>query len=437
MQVLFWGVEYLASFIECLMCCYFCNTFLAKEEEEDLRLRFVFSSFVAAVIVFCLNRVELFSMVTSMVSIVLLIITQCITYKKRYMLLIGLVGVYVVLMSAIDAIVLFLYGLLSGREIAFLMEDYSSARVMCILLSKSILAIVVISMNKIHADKRIVPLKYLLLVSFCSVCLLISNLILTQFGADKERDELNYGVILFFVASMSIEMIVFWLVLRIAEVYELKKNNMFIEMNNRMLQKELDERENAFSLWRESIHDYHNNIIALSLFAETGDLEKIKEFLKVEKESLSQQLFYIKTGNELVDRIINMKQKQAERQNISFVVDAHVPEKLTIDDMDMASVLGNLLDNAIEAEQKEENPYIEVVMKQEKEVFNINIRNKCTANVSAEHLKTSKKDAQFHGIGLSSVRRTVKKYRGEMHVEILEGEFIANLVIPNTVTTTK
>ena len=95
----------------------------------------------------------------------------------------------------------------------------------------------------------------------------------------------------------------------------------------------------------------------------------------------------------------------------------------------MANILGNLIDNAIEAEQKEEEPYIEISIKQEKVFLIISIRNKCTKMEKLDISKTSKRDSQFHGIGLKSVKKLVKKYDGEISLDLKNQEFVVNILI--------
>ena len=98
--------------------------------------------------------------------------------------------------------------------------------------------------------------------------------------------------------------------------------------------------------------------------------------------------------------------------------------------MDLANILGNLIDNAIEAEQKEENPYIELNLKQEKNFLNINIKNKCT-NLVSINTKTNKNNSEFHGIGLKSVNRIVRKYDGEILIKLTNQEYVVNVFIQN------
>lgn len=91
-------------------------------------------------------------------------------------------------------------------------------------------------------------------------------------------------------------------------------------------------------------------------------------------------------------------------------------------------MLGNLIDNAIEASKNEKEPYIEVKIKKTEKFLVIVIQNKCTkANIT---LKTTKPDKNLHGIGISSVKHTVKQYDGEFIIKKDDDFFSANVMIP-------
>ena len=90
-------------------------------------------------------------------------------------------------------------------------------------------------------------------------------------------------------------------------------------------------------------------------------------------------------------------------------------------------MLGNLLDNSIEASEKEDNPFIEVRIKTIKNTLIIAISNKCSSISTS--FETSKPDKMFHGIGLRSVKKIVNKYNGEFSTEYLDNTFIAKVMI--------
>lgn len=146
-----------------------------------------------------------------------------------------------------------------------------------------------------------------------------------------------------------------------------------------MLEKSISETEHTFMLWKKSLHDYKHNIADLMTLANNNNnVEGIKNFLKNENELLNRKFFYYKTGNDTVDTILNIKQYSSEEKEITFIINAEIPEECPVASAHFASILGNLLDNVIEASEKEDAPFIEVKIKPVKSYLMKVISNKCT-----------------------------------------------------------
>lgn len=118
----------------------------------------------------------------------------------------------------------------------------------------------------------------------------------------------------------------------------------------------------------------------------------------------------------------------AENSGITFIINAEIPENCKIASEHFASILGNLLDNALEASVDEEKPFIEVKIKQVENFLVISISNKCTKTEIS--LETTKSDKKLHGIGLHSVRHIIRHYNGEFSVVHKNNVFNANVMIP-------
>lgn len=428
MSIFYWIVEYLASFIEVIMCNYFCGTILNKERLNEKKSVITFVSFVIAVAVIIFNRIELFTSVNTYLFLGSCILVQWILYKKHYVRAVGLVLIFMVLMSAIDFSIVNLVAMLMNIEVGYFAETQSMLRVVCILISKSILMIVVMTFYRIFHGNKSIPNRYMVLISVISAFILLSNLVMMQSGIGIDTEHVGIFSMIFFIASLGIELTLFFFCFKIADSIEKQKNTLLIEMNNEMLKKSLDDTKQALDLWRESIHDYKHKIIALTQIAEAEDVDAIKKFLRTESQLVQKKLYYIKTGNSVVDTVINTKQSVAEQNGISVMVHAHISENCKMDAMDLTIIMGNLLDNAIEACRNEMEPYIDIEMKENETFVMIDIRNKYTGSVS-ETLQTSKREKDFHGIGLKSVKRLVEKYHGTFLYEAVEEQFRVSIVL--------
>ena len=306
----------------------------------------------------------------------------------------------------------------------------SLKRVVCILLSKSILTLIVNTVNKICGNTIVLIKKYAVIMCIYSIFLLGLLFVMVELNMNGTRPKIALFFTVFFVTSIIIELLTFNFVLKMGEGYEQKQKAELIEMQNSMLKKSLNETESAFELWRKSVHDYKNNIIALTQLAEDGDIEKIKKYLQNEKNLINRKMFYIRTGNSVVDAIVNTKQNFAENQGITFVVNAAIPKECRINDIDFANILGNVIDNALEASSRESNAYIDLTIRQEKNFIVIKIVNKYSRELPNE-MKSTKNDKVFHGIGIRSVRDIVQKYNGEFSIIKKNDEVIVQILLLN------
>ncbi len=140
---------------------------------------------------------------------------------------------------------------------------------------------------------------------------------------------------------------------------------------------------------------------------------------------------YTATGNESVDSLLNYKLQRANEVLDTVEAGISIPEKLTLHTLDLNVVLGNLLDNAIEAAGRTEEKRLRVMIKLDKGVLFINIRNSCQgiAGGKLRHLETTKEDASNHGIGLGNVQRIVEKYQGEMEMVCENGSMETDVIM--------
>ena len=423
MTTFFWIIEYIASFIEIFMCCVFCGTFLVKEEFGDRKYLAFAGAALSALLITGLNKIEIFSVFNSIFVLFVIILFQLFLYKAKIGLCIVLPLIYAVILAAIDFAVSYFTALILQVDANYLLNHQNFSRVLCILMSKFLLILTVVTIRKLLRKSIIFIKKYIVIMCIYSAFLLVSLHIMVELNIKNRSPETELFLVIFFITSISIELLVLYFIIKTGESYEQQQKNELIDMKNTMLQKSLDETEQAFQLWRRSVHDYKNHVIALRQLAADENMEGIKEYLNCENELIQKKMFYIKTGNSVVDAIVNTK-------GITFIVNAAIPKKCCVREIDMSNILGNLIDNAMEASQGEEEPYIDLTIRQEKIFLVIKIINQYSRDFS-KNLKTTKKKQKFHGIGIRSVKSIVTKYEGEFSIDKKGTEVVVKILIPN------
>ena len=116
-----------------------------------------------------------------------------------------------------------------------------------------------------------------------------------------------------------------------------------------LIETHYQEVENMYRQVRGWRHDYRNHIQMMKVLAANGDLEGLKAYLDELDTDLNTVDTLVKTGNAMADAILNSKISLAKSRGIPVQVDAHIPVKLKMSELDLCCILGNLFDNAIDA----------------------------------------------------------------------------------------
>lgn len=373
-----------------------------------------------------INKIELYSPITAILGLILLGFTQFMIYYKHPIKSFILAIIFLLILIIVDNIVVSTISYTLKMSTYEMYEEMSLYRVLVIIISKFILILVTVAISKFFLQKIVIKRKYIIpLFGIIMIMFIITTTITFIDIKDKNVNSVVY--ILFFVIMLILLMTIFWGTFKLAEYYENQQHLKLIMLKNQMLEQSMSETEQTFMLWKTSMHDFKHKIMNLMTLADNNDIEGIKQYLETENELLSKKLFYYKTGNDTVDTILNIKQKIAEKNGITFVINAEIPENCNIVSADFASILGNLIDNAIEASVNEENSFIEVNIKPVKKYLIINILNKYTG--SKDYSETTKNEKHLHGIGIHSVKQTVKKYSGEFHTDIANNIFNVKIMI--------
>ena len=118
---------------------------------------------------------------------------------------------------------------------------------------------------------------------------------------------------------------------------------------NEILQKHYAEVENMYKKMRGWRHDYRHHIQTMKVHASNGEYAEIDKYLDMLDEDLTNVETVIRTGNRMADAILNSKLSLAMEKQIRVKAEAQIPVSLTISELDLCTVISNLLDNAIDA----------------------------------------------------------------------------------------
>ena len=193
------------------------------------------------------------------------------------------------------------------------------------------------------------------------------------------------------------------------------------------------EVENMYRQMRGWRHDYRNHIQVLKVFAANGDLDAVRDYLDKLDEDLNTVDTVVKTGNAMADAILNSKISLARARHIPVRVDAHIPVKLRMSELDLCCILGNLFDNAMEASLAlpEDHRMIRVYLDMKGTQLYISFTNFTASKKQPKvgRLFRSTK-GEGHGFGLVRMDDIVERLDGYLSRNSEDGAFTTEILIP-------
>lgn len=197
-----------------------------------------------------------------------------------------------------------------------------------------------------------------------------------------------------------------------------------------LISKQTVEIQNMYRQMQEWRHDYRNHIQNMKNRLD-GDQGELEQYLDELADDLTQTDTSIQTGNVMADAVLNSKLSVAEQKSIQLNVKAHIPKGIEMTDVEMCSVLGNLLDNAIEACEKLpcDKRFLRVYIDKFKGQFYLSVQNSSPSIQRDKGIFRTTK-AGTRGFGLFRIDRIAKKYGGYVNRQYEEGVFATELLLP-------
>lgn len=262
--------------------------------------------------------------------------------------------------------------------------------------------------QKIYISKSIIVLS----IFFIFISMLVPEIILTQYlkGVIKSNT-LLVGSFIQFITSYIILYKIF-----------MKMNQEHTKyIDQQILLESRKNEEKLLTLIQDKIdevnrlnHDLNNHKLIISKMIDSQSYQEAKEYTK----NVFFTDFYVSTNNQVLNYILNEKLEKAKKLGIDVKCIVEGDFKNTISLVDLSIVIGNLLDNAIEATVKTSNQYIKIKMRQDKNNLMINVINTYDGAIQQINntFLTSKSNDQNHGYGISNIKLICQKYNGESFI---------------------
>ena len=196
-------------------------------------------------------------------------------------------------------------------------------------------------------------------------------------------------------------------------------------------ERHLNEVRSIHKEMRGYKHDFHHHLQTLKGQLESGEIERALDYIEQLDHQLMNVDTLLKTGNISLDAILSAKIAQAKAENISVTVKACVPDSLTMTDVELSILVGNLFDNAIEACQTISGErFIRVFMSMKGKMLYFCMLNSSGAKKEkVGKLFVSHKDG-LHGFGLHRAEIILEKHGGWCKYNSEDGAFTSEFLVP-------
>ena len=290
--------------------------------------------------------------------------------------------------------------------------------------SKIVFMIAITALKRVFTKDEIkeLPVRYsfmLVLIPIGSIYIM-NNIFMLGYKLHSNRANIQSAVTA--VILLGVNVLVLYIYIKLSDDLQLRRMTSVYEQQLDLCERHQQERELSILRLRDMRHNMKNNLVSILAYAENGDNEKIIRFVnEIMEEGGIKTSTVTNSGNIVIDSLIGYWYVEAKKVGIDFSVNLNIPMEMPFRGADICLILGNLLENAVEAAQKAEGKkYIRLHMKYDKNNLLLFVENNYKGvliKTKDKRLKSTKTDAENHGVGLSSVYRIAAKYHGVVTID--------------------
>ena len=408
---------FLGSIVEILIIYNFWTQLLvSRYSKKKTALIYFLVEGVVVINATCLfQNIGLKGIISQVISVTLL----GVLFKDKWIKKITIHVIYVTLVFVADILSMFIAKYVFHHDLVNIL-DGSVASYLWTITSQlfififTIIGLMVLKKEKLSSDSRVIQLGFLhIATQLVVVFLIISSILDKSFTNSKLFLFLMFAVIF----SFGIGSLVMY---SVKEMVKPAAEADFMKIENEMKNKHFCELQEQYESVRRLRHDFNNH---LKLIGALQNIEEVRTYVQELQEIVSSIERLNFCNHAYLDSLLAVKYREALDKKIKINISACDCKNIENKYVDVCIVIANLLDNAIEAAEKTENPYIELIMRIKAERLIIVLKN--STKLVADDFQTTKRNKAEHGIGLKSIQKIAKKYDGDAVFRYTENEFVS------------
>ena len=267
------------------------------------------------------------------------------------------------------------------------------------------------------------------------IILLISIAVSTFLNIISFRNPTLIGhdlIVLAFLGLLIINITVFYLVVDLSKINITVRENEALKIKNEYSQQYISSANTQFDVIKKLRHDFKDNMSLIYELIQKGNSNKAISYMNKYFKELSSTENFIKTNNEIVNAVVNSKLSVAKSYGINIICMC-ISDFNGINDMDLCSLLSNLLENAITAckscDKDSKRIYINISSDKYRYVFSVKNTIQNSVLQSNPNLITTKDNKVEHGLGVKIIKGIALKYNGKVDFYEENDEFCCNVIL--------
>lgn len=242
----------------------------------------------------------------------------------------------------------------------------------------------------------------------------------------------DYKIALTALIALLMAFIIFAIYEELNKYYELRENEKSLNQLNTSYQQQLVMMKQHIHHRHAMQHDFNRHVYNIGKRAESKNIDAVIAYVNDLKEDSKLFSHGIKTGNFVIDSIINYELAVIDAMEIDLQLDIDdVPDELDIKDYDLTIILSNMIRNAVEAVENVENKTIQLRIKYDNNLLYLGVKNTYDGVLIKEkdHIISKKKNELDHGYGIGNIQKVVRFYDGKCLIDYDQSNFSINAII--------
>ena len=401
------------------------NVFFTNKKINSVYEKILYAIFnIAVVAVYLKFNIPLLTIVANFIFILLLLsLIYDDTFKRK-----ALVTILIMFFLLISDILLYMIFINVVNENILQKNSFFDIYVVFIVnMIRYLFVLIVINFYKIRIEKNI-PLIFSLPIALTAVISMVITINMLLVVDSNNYKFIFINMVLIFIICI----ILIYIFNKIVNVMTENARQKILIKQSEYYEKQIEADRKYINNTKKIKHDMKNHMYAIKNMAKNNMSKDIITYTNDILGKIEGEKVYINTGNYLIDGILNVKFEEIKNQGIDFKYDVKIPEGIKLPEFEVITILGNLLDNAIEGVKLiKDNRYIEVFISYKDSNLLIKIVNTFDGLVIKDNkgFVSRKEEKTYHGIGLENVREQVEKSNGYMNIDTGNCMFTVDLFI--------